>query len=181
MLHWVSGLLYESSPAEFRSAYSVDESIQRLSAATSRWGLSLGETQAVGKVSAELVRLRREIPMVRNGYKPFFVGRFETRDGGTVLIGHFGMSAFAKMFTTIWLGMAALFTAGFLAAGFSATNSNPVWLPIVPLIMLVAGLGFVRLGKWFARNDVAWLSGVITKALSASAAPVELAGRVDLR
>jgi hypothetical protein len=180
MLHWVSGLLYESAPAEFRSTYGVDESVQRLSAVTSRWGFSLGETQAVGRVSADSVRLQRVIPMVRNGFKPFFVGRFEIRDGVTVLTGHFGMSAFAKAFTTLWLAMAALFTIGFLAADFSSKNSATVWLPIFPLLMLVAGLGFVRLGKWFARNDVAWLSGVITQALSASVVPVPQRPETDV-
>jgi hypothetical protein len=167
MLRWLRDLLYETAPAEFRSSYSVVESVQRLSAATSRWGFSVGETRAVGKVAPESVRLQRVIPMVRNGFKPFFVGRFETRDGGTVLAGHFGMSAFAKVFVTAWLTMAAVFAAVFLAAHFISKPPSSAWLPIVPLVMLAGGIGLVSLGKWFARNDAAWLSGVISQALSA--------------
>jgi hypothetical protein len=105
--------------------------------------------------------------MVQNGFKPFFVGRFEVRNDVTVLTGHFGMSVSAKIFTTIWLAIVAVVAAGSLATGFSSRNSTSVWLPIAPLFMLVAGLGFVRLGKWFARNDAAWLSGVINQALGA--------------
>jgi hypothetical protein len=172
MFRWVRSLLYESAPAEFRSVYSIDESVRRLSAVTSRWRFSLGETQAVGKVSAGSVRLQRVIPMVRNGFKPFFVGRFETREGGTVLTGHFGMSVFTKIFMTFWLGMVALFSVAFLTAYFRSPNTNSAWLPAGPLFMLVAGLGLVRLGQWFARNDVAWLSGVITRALDASGGAV---------
>ena len=38
--------------------------------------------------------------------------------------------------------------------------------------MLAAGVGFVALGKWFARNDAAWLSGVIGQALGQPVAGV---------
>jgi hypothetical protein len=74
MLRWLKNLLFESTPAEFRSDYSLDESVQRLAAVTSRWALSLSQTQAVGKVSPDKVRLQRVIPMVRNSFKPFFTG-----------------------------------------------------------------------------------------------------------
>jgi hypothetical protein len=60
-------LLYDSTPAEFRSAYRVAESVERLSAATKRSVFSaLEETTAVGKVS--VVRLQRVIPMMGNSF-----------------------------------------------------------------------------------------------------------------
>jgi hypothetical protein len=166
MIRYLRRLLYESEPAEFRSAYSVAESVERLQAATKRSAFSaIGEAAAVGKVSQDRVRLQRVTPMVRNSFKPFFVGRFESRDGVTLLVGRFGMSSFTRIFMTFWLGMVALFAVGFLAGSLNATVSYPRQTVIVPFLMLIAGLGLVALGKWFARNDVAWLSGVIGRAL----------------
>ena len=84
--------LYDSTPAEFRSAYRIAESVERLSTATKRSVFSaLGETTAVGKVSEKVVRLQRVIPMVGNSFKPFFIGHFEVRGEVTVLIGKFTM------------------------------------------------------------------------------------------
>jgi hypothetical protein len=101
MIAGLKRLLYESTPAEFRSAYNVAESVQRLQAATKRSTFAaIGETAAVGKVSSDTVRLQRAIPMVGNSFKPVFVGRFETRDGVAVLTGHFGMTKSVKVFMT---------------------------------------------------------------------------------
>ena len=166
MIHSLRRLLYESTPAEFRSAYGIDESVERLRAATKRSSFAaIDEAAAVGKVSPEGVRLQCVTPMVRNSFKPFFVGRFESRDGVTLLTGQFGMASFTKIFMTFWLGMVALFGVGFLVGSLSASAPYPRQIVIGPFLMLVAGFGLVALGKWFARNDVAWLTGVIGRAL----------------
>lgn len=174
-------LLYDSTPAEFRSAYSVAESVERLRAATKRSTLStIGETAAVGTVSSDAVRLQRVIPMVRNSFKPFFTGRFETHDGVAVLTGQFGMAKVVKIFMSVWLGMVALFAGGFLLATFNSTGSSPPGVVVVPLLMLVAGVGLVLLGKWFARNDAAWLSGIIAQALGQPVAGAAATAEVDV-
>jgi hypothetical protein len=159
-------LLYESTPAEFRSAYGIPESVKRLSAATKRSVFAaLGETAAVGKVSEKFVRLQRVIPMVGNAFKPFFTGRFEVREGVTVLAGRFGMLMWAKVFMTFWFGLTSLFAVGVLLGGLKGPQATLfIWQPF---LMLGAGVALVWVGKWFARNDVAWLSGVIETALGA--------------
>jgi hypothetical protein len=166
MLRWLQNLLFESTPAEFRSDYSIAESVQRLTAVTSRWAVSLSQTQAVGKVSPDKVRLQRVIPMVRNSFKPCFTGHFETRDGRTVLTGHFAIPMSARIFMVIWLAMATLFTVAFLAGDLRSPNGTPASLPLFGLLFPAAGIGLIVLGKWFARNDVAWLSDVMTRALT---------------
>jgi hypothetical protein len=106
MLRWFPRLLYDSTPAEFRSAYGLAESVDRLSAATKQSVFSaLGETTAVVKVWEKVVRLQRVIPRVGNSFKPFFIGCFEVRGGVTVLIGKFTMSPLVKMFMSFWFGM----------------------------------------------------------------------------
>jgi hypothetical protein len=161
-------LLYESTPAEFRSAYGIAESVERLGAATKRSVFAaFGETTAVGKVSEKFVRLQRVIPMVGNSFKPFFTGRFEVRDGVTVLAGRFGMLVWAKVFMTFWLGLMGLFAVGVLLGGLKPQGPRATFFLWQPFLMLGFGVALVWVGKWFARNDVAWLSGVIGAALGA--------------
>jgi hypothetical protein len=169
MFRWFWRLLYESTPAEFRSMYGLEESVERLRAATKRSVFSsLSETGAVGKVSEQSVRLQRVIPMVGNSFKPFFSGRFEIREGVTVLAGRFSLLTIVKVFMTFWLGMAFVFAGGMLLGHFSSPNPAPPFLAFQPFLMLGFGIAVVAVGKWFARNDVAWLSSVIERALGDS-------------
>ena len=168
MIRWFSQLLYGSSPAEFRSAYGLAESVERLRSATKRSVFSaMGETTAVGKVTAEKVRLQRVIPMVGNSFKPFFIGHFEERGRVAVLTGEFTMLGVVKVFMTFWLGMTALFAGAALLGLFHVVGPNAWLFRLQPFLMMAFGIGLVAAGKWFARNDAAWLSDVIERALGA--------------
>jgi hypothetical protein len=159
-------MLFDSTPVEFRSAFDLAESVARLRAATKRSAFaSLGETAAVGSVAQNRVRLRRVIPMVRNSFQPLFVGGFETRGGSVVLAGKFTMSLFVKVFMTFWFGMVGVFGLVALIAPPSPHGSHAWLLRLLPLLMIGGGIAIVAVGKWFARNDAAWLSGIIDAAL----------------
>jgi hypothetical protein len=174
MFRWLWQLLYESTPAEFRSAFGIEESVARLRAATKRSVFSaLSETAAVGKVSENSVRLQRAIPMVGNSFKPFFLGRFESREGKAVLVGRFTMLPIVKLFMTFWFGFVTLTSAAFL---FGANSTIPAPAILVPLVMIGGGVAMLALAKWFARNDAAWLSKVIEDALTARAAALAAGG-----
>jgi hypothetical protein len=162
MFRWFTRLLYDSTPAEFRSAYGLAESLERLSAAT-KWHVfsALAETTAVGKVSEKVVRLQRAIPMVGNSFKPFFVGHFEVCGEVTVLIGKFTMLPLVKVFMTFWFGMCGLFAGTVLLGGFKPQGPNATFFLLQPFLMIGEGLALVAAGKWFARNDAAWLSELI--------------------
>ena len=166
MFRWLVRLLYGSTPAEFRSAYSLAESVERLSAASKRSAFSaLAETTAVGKVSEKAVRLQRVIPMVRNSFKPFFMGHFEVRGDGVVLIGKFTILPLVKVFLSFWFGMCGLFAVQVLLSGFKPQAPKAALFLLQPFLMIAAGIALVAAGKWFARNDAAWLSEVIATAL----------------
>jgi hypothetical protein len=166
MFHRLKALLYGSTPAEFVSVYGLSESVERLAAATKRSVFSSwGETSAVGKVSESQVRLQRVIPMMNNSFKPFFFGRFEVRDGVTVLTGRFSMTVFVKIFMTVWFGMLLLIGGGILVSGVKAQGSTPPFVLFQPLLMVGGGVLLVAFGKWLSRNDAAWLSSVIGRAL----------------
>jgi hypothetical protein len=168
MFRWLWRLLYESTPAEFRSAFGIEESVERLRAATKRSVFSaLSQTAAVGKVSEKSVRLQRVIPMVGNSFKPFFLGRFESREGKVLLVGRFTILPIIKVFMTFWFGMVTLGSVGLLF-GLTSTILAPAVLG--PFVMLGAGVAMVAFGKWLARNDVAWLSEAIENALESPGA-----------
>lgn len=168
MFRWFVTLLYESTPAEFRSSYGLAESVERLSAATKRSVFSaLGETTAVGKVSENVVRLQRVIPMVGNSFKPHFIGHFEARDGAAVLVGKFTMLPLVKVFMSFWFGMLGIFASVALLVSVKSNGPNATLFLVQPLLMFGGGIVLLAVGKWFARNDAAWLSEVIATALGA--------------
>ncbi|MFC5571611.1 hypothetical protein ACFPN1_16270 [Lysobacter yangpyeongensis] len=159
--------LYGSTPATFESRYSLGESVERLRSATTSW--SPTNQIGVGKVSESKVVLQRSIPFVRNSFKPFFVGNFERSGHGVVLVGRFTMHWVVKTFLTFWFGFCLLWTV--LATAAVASSQDTLWwFPFAGIGMLAAGAAIVQLGKYFARNDIAWLSKVIEAALSRGAA-----------
>ncbi len=163
MIQTLLAFIYGSTSAEFESAYGLAESVTRLRAATRRHAFGiLAEQAAAGTVSESRVRLQRVIPMVGNSFKPFFIGRFELRGDGVYLTGRFTMLGLVKVFMTVWFGF--LLAAGIVAV---ATEQVSPMLILGDLGMLGAGIALVALGKWFARNDIAWLSNVIRTALAA--------------
>jgi hypothetical protein len=164
MLRWIADLWWNSTPAEFESSFGLNESVERLTAATRRSMFSsLSQQEAVGKVTEMHVSLQRVIPLVRNSFKPFYRGHFIERNEKVILSGKFTMHWLAKVFLTFWFGGAACFTLFTLATISHAS----MFLPLCGLGMMSAGVGLVALSKWFARNDAAWLSDIIRGALCA--------------
>jgi hypothetical protein len=169
MFRWLWRLLYESTPAEFRSAFGLEESVERLRAATKRSVFSaLSETAAVGKVSEKSVRLQRVIPMVGNSFKPFFLGQFQSNNGQVLLVGRFTMLPIVKLFMTFWFGFVTLTSVGFL---FGLNSTIPAPAVLGPFVMVGGGVAMLAFAKWLARNDVAWLSEVIEDALEPPGVP----------
>lgn len=166
MLRAIQSFLYGAVPATFESRFDLSESVERLRNATKQgWSAALANQVAVGKVSEREVVLQRAIPFVQNGYKPYFVGKFEQADRGVVLVGRFTMHWSVKVFNTFWFGFCLLWTM--IATFVVASSKNDMWyFPLFGVGMLILGALVVQTGKWFARNDVAWLSRVIEAALS---------------
>lgn len=164
MLQAIKRFWVGSGPVEFESAYGVDESVRRLRDATRRWGLFSPTEIAAGTVSESRVSLQRVIPMVRNSFKPFFIGKFERRADKVVLVGRFTMNVFAKMFMAVWMGFVSFVT---LVGGVAATQSHHAApIPFVGLGMLLFAVLLIRFGAWLSRNDPEWLSEVIRHALN---------------
>lgn len=153
-----------SGPVEFESAYGLDESVRRLRDATRRVALFSPTEVAAGTVRETRVSLQRVIPMVGNSFKPFFVGKFERRGDKVVLVGRFTIHIFVKVLMAVWIGVVACIT---LVGGVAATQSHQAMpMPFVGLGMLLFAVLLICFGAWLSRNDPAWLSEVISRALS---------------
>ena len=166
-------LVYGSSPVEFESMFSLEESVSHLRSATRRSMFStLAREAAVGPVSVGRVRLQHVKPFFANSLKPFFIGRFRDVNGHVVLTGRFTMLWFVKAFLTFWFGFCALWTilAAVLAvitAIGSRAGDPTIWIfPFVGFGMFAIGVGFVSFARKLSEKDVDYLSRVIRGALS---------------
>src|SRR5207244_3013187 len=137
---------------EFASDCSLEESIARLQAVVKP---SLFQTYfteaAVGKVTPARVVLWRNIPMVGNAFRYFFVGSFQEKSGRVILTGAFTMHMAVKIAIAFWFGFLGLILA--LAAGANFAGDAIFLLFFVG--MLGFGYGMVRVGNWFSRKDPA--------------------------
>jgi hypothetical protein len=172
MIRWFIHLIYGSTPLELESAYPLEESVARLAAASRRSMFSaLAEEAAVGVVTASRVRLQRVIPMVGNSFKPFFIGQFVTRNNRVYLTGRFTMLGFVKVFMSFWFGFLAVIAVVANATVLFSKPSNAGRAAFVlgPLGMFAAGIGLVRIGQWFSRNDAQWLTETMAHAIGRAA------------
>ena len=168
--------LFGDVPVEVHSAFSLHDSVQHLREVTKRSVFSsLFSQAAVGRVTATDVRLQRVIPMFVNSFKPIFVGQFRQTNGRVVLSGRFTMFLFSKIFMSVWLSFALIWTflallsvLGMSSVQASPSSGNPLFISLFPLIgagFFVAGILFVRFCWWLSRSDMKYLTDVITRAL----------------
>ncbi len=176
MLKRFFSFLYGDIPARFPSDFSLSESVARLREGTKRSIFSaLLRQAAVGRVTASRVRLQRVIPFFGNSFKPIFVGTFTESHGRVVLEGRFTMFLFSKVFMTVWLAFAVVWTLLAAFAVIMAVSDNPgklggqpmtLLFPLVGVAFFVAGVAFVRFSWWLSRKDMTFLEPVIRQALS---------------
>jgi hypothetical protein len=169
MLRWLRELWIGSDPLELESAFSLAESVERLKAATGTSFFSgLTRERTTGTVRESRVSLQRTIPMVGNSFKPFFQGRFVQKDGRIFLVGRFAIHWAVRAFMTLWFS--GLVLIGLLATIAPGTTQKGARVPMLLGVpgMICLGLGLIRLGQWFARNDASWLEKMIRRALTPS-------------
>jgi hypothetical protein len=168
MLESIKRIWMGSDPVEFESAFGLEESVERLKAATRRWALFSAKEVAAGTVTPSRVSLQRVIPMVGNSFKPLFVGRFEQRGAKVFLVGRFTIHWFVKLFMGIWLcGVASSTILGALANDHARDRASFLLVGIGMLAFATLLIGF---GNWLSRKDPAWLSRVIRESLKSPAA-----------
>jgi hypothetical protein len=169
MLSRLFAFLFGDVPVEFRSAFSLQESVQRLRNVTKRnVFLGLFNEVSVGRVTETSVRLQRVRPAFANPYKPIFVGKFEEMNGRVSLRGRFTMPLFSKIFMSAWLTLALVFsivtTARKFGVGIVRMDRDLVGA-FFPITLLMFGVVLLRFSWWLSRTDIGYLTKVIKLAL----------------
>jgi hypothetical protein len=148
--------LFRPLPAEFRSEYPLEESVERLRAAVKPSIFPLHA--AVGKVRQGRVSIWRPF-----GFNTF-VGSFREKSGHVVLAGAFTFDL--PSFLSRAIGIFGLGFFWFLAV----LDAFPESERIVAIVALAFAFGVecldCLLGHWSSRTDVIWLSSLIRRALS---------------
>ncbi len=109
----------------------------------------------------------RSIPFVGNPFAPVFYGSFHVQDGVTVLAGYFAVPLYSRIYHSIWLGfcliMAVIFPIGAIIGPVSSSPPMPQWqarlfLGLGPAFMVLLFILYVKSSKWFARNDIPFIT-----------------------
>ena len=164
--------LFKKTEAQYESNYPMDESASRLKGMVkSGWNPFTMKPGVYGKVSEDRVRLYRVNPLVRNSFIPIFIGVFRYSEGKVVLVGTYSTHVFVRIFMGAWftlviMGMvfASLHIFQELTSkGTKIFDLNPMLL--IPYGLFVFGALVIKVGKWFSRNDISYISEVIRRAL----------------
>ena len=167
--------IFGGIPAQFTSAYSLQESIDRLQSRTKRKSFAgLFEPSTIGRVSAQKVRLQRVVPFVGNSFKPVFRGQFKCEADAVILEGEFTKFLVTRIFMGFWFGFGTLWVLAscFFALGMAlaADTALDVFFalafPLFGVAILALGYFGVRFGWQWNRGDIEFLSDVISRALS---------------
>jgi hypothetical protein len=162
-----------NEPLAFESDFGLDESLRRLTAQIKppllefRPLISLRATVVVGKVAEEHVSLWCERLLVRNGFRPVFLGRFQTFDKRVILIGKMvGMNGLVHLVVGAGLAMSLFFTTATLLELMKGPADPALWvMPFAGVLPVVFVLGMVRLGRWLSSGDEDWILTAIRSAL----------------
>jgi hypothetical protein len=163
-----------NEPLAFESVFGLHESVRRLTAEVKPPLLEfrplalLKATVVVGEVAEEHVSLWCERLLIRNGFRPVFVGRFQTFDKRVILIGKMvGMNGLVHIVIGIALAMSFFFiTATLLALMMKGSDDPALWLmPFGGLLPILFVLGMIHVGRWLSSGDEDWILAAIQSAL----------------
>jgi hypothetical protein len=94
---------------------------------------------------------------VRNSFAPFFYGRLEGGTGSTRICGRFQFHPIVQAFLVMWFG--GLVVGGSLelllpSSAWESGRSLPLFVSLVPVGMILLGVCFVMVCRWFARGQM---------------------------
>jgi hypothetical protein len=149
------------------SPLSREECVRRLrSKIDPAWGGTV-----VGSVSETSFRLRKRI-YYRNSFQYSLSGKLIDDNGQTRLHCRIGLHPFVRAFLVVWFGgvligcvAVTIQMANGLMHGSLPTNGWPG--AAIPFLMLAGGFALVTAGKYFARDESAFLLDFLHRSLDA--------------
>lgn len=171
------GIFYYIPQVQFESKFSIDESIDRLTKVSrsfyrSHINLDDFEPKLSGHVMKDDVALHRHDPAVHWTGRPYFIGKFVTRDNKVFLDGCFRVTVLEGISYIIGYVMTVvIFSAFLLGLAFGEPDANTRENKWIMFGFLAAISSLVYLFNWISRNwvarDIEWISDHIKKALGA--------------
>ena len=154
-----------SAPYKLEFDVPLDIAIERLSSKVKTFSFSSYKHQGMmGKVSKNGAMIFRNIPYLRNPFKPILFGSFEREGDKTIFFGSFRIHRFGKVFMTIWFGF---FILSLLLSLSLVTSDSKSWAgPFEDLVFIISGIGFIKFGKWFSAKDKDWILENLESAIN---------------
>jgi hypothetical protein len=171
MIRWFKKLLFDSTPAEFTSDFSIAESVERLSKGVRRVELlTLFGGSIVGTVSQNNVQLTRARSTKGKSYGTYyrtsFCGEFQEHDGRVLLTGQFQLAKGQRrglLFALCFLPFATLIATG----QFFGPTPEIGFISLFPIAMFIGIFSVTAYDKSHcSQHDVVCLSKTIKHALS---------------
>ena len=168
----INQFLFDYGPVlEFRSNFSVGQSIERLESLMHKPSADFFNSRMVGVVREDNVRLHRKRAFMSTFLSaPIFTGRFTSIDGQVVLKGTMSVSSFTKL--TMSLGLITLVAIELLLIPATMSADAVPVLKVITLFFVpaVAGLalGTHLVLKRLFNRDADWLVAKIRVALRGS-------------
>jgi hypothetical protein len=173
----LNNYVFHNIPVDISSAYSLQESVRRLSDVTKRnlFAAMFSFSPVVGRVTAAKVRLTRARLFIPGIFGPVFIGKFVERDGRVTLLGRFTLSLLGRIvvsymlwFMIIWEAFVTFTALGVLLELIRThawtSASAAIFFPFAGIAFLVMFIQMVRFG--WSESKVEFLTGMMTQALS---------------
>jgi hypothetical protein len=155
---------------ELISPLPQEECIARLRQAVgSEWSLS-GGAPAIGRVGDASFRIRKRLPAaVHNSFQTRLRGTLSPAGTGTHLHCHLGMHPLIGIFMPLWFCLVLAFAAGWIVIGVErGATGMQFWAGlIIPVFMLVFGVGLIAFGRFLARNERPFLLDFLRQTVDA--------------
>jgi hypothetical protein len=181
----------DSKCFQLLSPLTPTECASRLTAAIDTGGLFsfdalFGSKPVIGRVTESSIRLRKRIPDYipikdrkpfkgyNNPFQTFLTATMRHEPGGTVISGKLAMDPPVRIFMFVWFagviligGTIFLATISSLISGSGGHPQNQWPGVVIPPLMLGFGYGFIRLGRYLARDEARFLVDFLIKKLDA--------------
>ncbi len=163
------------------SPLPLDECRRRLSAnIATRW-LTPSDKPLIGTLSDTTLRVRKKIAY-RNSFQTFLFARLTAQGRHTALRCRFSMHPFVLIFMIVWFSglLVGVGGANLILSLANLKAGRPMLDPgaLIPLLMMIFGIGLVVAGRTLARDERQFLIDLLCRLLEAQPARKEGGGRM---
>ncbi|MEN3976971.1 hypothetical protein [Emcibacter sp. SYSU 3D8] len=165
-----------SETVDLLSPYRPEECARRLRTVTDPGRRFRGNNPLVGMIADGALRVRRRLAY-RNWFQTYMFGVMERTGDGTLLHCRFGLHPAALIFLIVWFSFVIIGVGVGLAVALDLFGVNqgikgPLWpAAIVPIIMAVFALVWLKLSRRLAEEDELFMIELMRFSLDAEVTP----------